>query len=225
MMHLLISKKIVIYLLMFCFLVSINNISFMNFSFPKISQIEIKGLDFDEKKKIENIIYNSNFKNIYHIDKEYLKKKFDSINIIEQFEIFKNYPSTLKIFIERTKILAKTKRNGFDYLIGSNGKLIENKDFILEIPFIFGDLDISEFLKLKKKIDSSLFEFSEISNLYLYKSNRWDIETRNGNLIKLPKNNIKEVLNLYVRMSDEKKINRKTIVDFRQKNQIILNEK
>ena len=210
---------------MLCFLVSINNISFMNVSFPKISKIEINGLNFDEKKKIENIIYESNFKNIFYLDKEYLKKKINSINIIEKFEIFKNYPSTLKIFIEKTKILAQTKRNGLDYLIGSNGKLIENKDLILELPFIFGDLDTSEFLELKRKIDSSLFEFSEISNLYLYKSNRWDIETRNGNLIKLPKNNIKEILNLYVRMSNEKKINEKTIIDFRQKNQIILNEK
>ena len=197
----------------------------MNVSFPKISKIEINGLNLDERKKIENIIYDSNSKNIFYLDKEYLKKKINSINIIEQFEIFKKYPSTLKIFIEKTKILAKTKRNGFDYLIGSNGKLIENKNFILELPFIFGDLDISEFLKLKRKIDSSIFEFSEISNLYLYKSNRWDIETRNGNLIKLPNNNIKEILNLYVRLSDEKKINQKTIVDFRQKNQIILNEK
>ena len=210
---------------MFCFLVSINNISLMNFSFPKISKIEINGLNLDEKKKIEKIIYDSNFKNIFHLDKEYLNKKINSINVIERFQIFKNYPSTLKIFIERTKILAQTKRNGSDYLIGSNGKLIENKGFMLELPFIFGDLDISEFLKLKIKIDSSLFEFSEISNLYIYKSKRWDIETRNGNLIKLPKNNIEEILNLYVRMSNEKRINEKTIVDFRQKNQIILNEK
>ena len=197
----------------------------MNISFPKINQIEISGLNLNEKKKIESIIYDSNFKSIFHLDKQYLKKKISSINIIEQFEIYKNYPSTLKIFIEKTKILAQTKRNGFDYLIGSNGKLIENNDSMLELPFIFGDLDISEFLKLKKKIDSSLFEFSEISNLYLYKSNRWDIETRKGNLIKLPKNDIKEILNLYVRMSNEKKINEKTIVDFRQKNQIVLNEK
>ena len=197
----------------------------MNVNFPKINNIEIKGLNFDEKKNIENIIYGSNFKNIFHLDKEDLKKEINSINIIEQFEIFKNYPSTLQIFIEKTKILAKTKKNGFDYLIGSNGKLIENEDFILELPFIFGDLDISDFLELKRKIDSSLFEFSEISNLYVYKSNRWDIETRNGNLIKLPKNDIKEILNLYVRMSNEEKINEKTIVDFRQKNQIILNEK
>ena len=210
---------------MFFFLVSINNISFMNISFPKISKIEINGLNVDEKKEIENFIYKSNFKNIFHLDKNYLKKKINSINTIEQFKIFKNYPSTLKIFIEKTKILARTKRNGSDYLIGSNGKLIENRNSILDLPFIFGDLNISEFLKLKKDIDNSLFDFSEISNLYIFKSNRWDIETRNGNLIKLPKNNIEEILNLYVRWSNEKKINEKTIIDFRQKNQIILNEK
>ena len=224
-MHLLISKKIIIYLLTFSFLVSINNISFMNISFPKISKIEINGLNAEERKKIEDIIYASNFKNIFQLDKNYLKKKINSINTIEQFKIFKNYPSTLKIFIEKTKILARTKRNGFDYLIGSNGKLIENRNSILDLPFIFGDLNISEFLKLKKDVDNSLFDFSEISNLYIFKSSRWDIETRNGNLIKLPKNNIEEILNLYVRMSNEKKINEKTIIDFRQKNQIILNEK
>ena len=74
-MHLLISKKIVIYLLIFCFLVSINNTSLMNIRFPKISKIEINGLNYDERKKIENIIYESNFKNIFHLDKENLKKK------------------------------------------------------------------------------------------------------------------------------------------------------
>ena len=210
---------------MFSFLVSINNISFMNISFPKISKIEIIGLNAEERKKIEDIIYASNFKNIFQLDKNYLKKKINSINTIEQFKIFKNYPSTLKIFIEKTKILARTKKNGFDYLIGSNGKLIENRNSILDIPFIFGDLNISEFLKFKKDVDNSLFDFSEISNLYIFKSSRWDIETRNGNLIKLPKNNIEEILNLYVRMYNEKKINEKTIIDFRQKNQIILNEK
>ena len=210
---------------MFSFLVSINNISFMNISFPKISKIEIIGLNAEERKKIEDIIYASNFKNIFQLDKNYLKKKINSINTIEQFKIFKNYPSTLKIFIEKTKILARTKRNGSDYLIGSNGKLIENRNSILDLPFIFGDLNISEFLKFKKDVDNSLFDFSEISNLYIFKSSRWDIETRNGNLIKLPKNNIEEILNLYVRMYNEKKINEKTIIDFRQKNQIILNEK
>ena len=224
-MHLLISKKISIYLLLFCFLVSINNISLMNISFPKIDKIEIIGLNLDEKKKIERIINDANFKNIFYLDKQYLKKKINSINNIEQFEIFKNYPSTLKIFIKETKILARTKRNSLDYLIGSNGKLILNDYSVSNIPFVFGDLDINEFLNFKREIDQSNFNFEDITKLYYFKSKRWDIETYQGYLIRLSKDNVKNDLNLFIRLSDEDKFKDELIIDFRQKDQIILNDK
>jgi len=224
-MHLLISKKISIYLLLFCFLVSINNISLMNISFPKIDKIEIIGLNLDEKKKIESIINDANFKNIFYLDKQYLKKKINSINNIEQFEIFKNYPSTLKIFIKETKILARTKRNSLDYLIGSNGKLILNDYSVSNIPFVFGDLDINEFLNFKHEIDQSNFNFEDITKLYYFKSKRWDIETYQGYLIRLSKDNVKNDLNLFIRLSDEDKFKDELIIDFRQKDQIILNDK
>ena len=224
-MRLLISKKIVVYFLMFCFLVSINNISFMNVSFPKINEVEINGLNPDERKKIEDIIYDSNFKNIFYLDKEYLKRKINSINIIEQFEIFKNYPSTLKIFIKETKILAQIKRNGFDYFIGSNGKLIRNNNLTTNLPFIFGDLNLNEFLNFKNEIDKSKFDYKNITKLYYFKSKRWDIETSKGYLIKLSKDNVEKDLNLFVRLSDENKFKNELIIDFRQKDQIILNEK
>ncbi len=165
-MHLLISKKIIIYLLIFCFLVSIHNISLMNFNFPKINKIEIIGLNLNEKKRIENIINGANFKNIFYLDKQYLKKKIDSINIIEHFEIFKNYPSTLKIFIKETKILAQTKKNGSNYFIGSNGKLILNDYSSSSQPFVFGDLNVEEFLKFKHEVDKSNFDFKKIIKLY-----------------------------------------------------------
>ena len=224
-MHLLISKKITIYLLLFCFLVSINNTSVMNISFPKINKIEISGLNLNERKKIESIIYDSNFKSIFHLDKQYLKRKISSINIIEQFEIFKNYPSTLKIFIKETKILARIKRNGLDYFIGSNGKLIRNNNLANDSPFIFGDLNLNEFLNFKNEIDKSKFDFKNIKKLYYFKSRRWDIETSKGFLIKLSKDNVEKDLNLFVRLSDENKFKNKLIIDFRQKDQIILNEK
>ena len=224
-MHLLISKRIIIYLLLFCFLVSINNISLTNIGFPKIDKIEISGLNLDERKKIKSFINDANFKNIFQLDKQYLKKKINSINNIEQFEIFKNYPSTLKIFIKETKILARTKRNGLDYLIGSNGKLIQNDYSVSNLPFIFGDLDINEFLNLKSEIDQSNFNFEDITKLYYFKSKRWDIETYQGYLIRLSKDNVKNDLNLFIRLSDEDKFKDELIIDFRQKDQIILNDK
>ena len=197
----------------------------MNISFPKINKIEISGLNLDERKKIKSIIYDSKFKSIFHLDKQYLKRKIGSINIIEQFEIFKNYPSTLKIFVKETKILAQTKKNGFDYFIGSNGKLIRNNDIATDLPFIFGDLNLNEFLNFKNEIDKSKFDYKNITKLYYFKSKRWDIETSKGYLIKLSKDNVEKNLNLFVRLSDENKLKNKLIIDFRQKDQIILNEK
>ena len=196
----------------------------MNTSFPKIDKIEIIGLNLDKTKKIEDIINDANFKNIFYLDKQYLKEKINSIPIIEQFEIFKNYPSTLKIFIKETKLLAQTKRNGFNYFIGSNGKLIQNDNLADNLPFVFGDLDINEFINFKNEIDKSNFNFKNITKLYYFKSKRWDIETSKGYLIKLSKNSVEKDLNLFVRLSDESRFKDKLVIDFRQKDQIILNE-
>ena len=222
-MHQLISKKIIIYLFLFLLLVTINNSSIIDFTLPKIDKIEISGLSGNEgseiKKKIENLKSN----NIFFINRFEVKKSLLSINTVEELSIFKNYPSTLKVDIKKTKFLALTKKDGIDYLIGTNGKLIKKDKYNSELPFIFGDLDVQEFFKLKKIIDKSIFDFDQISNLYFYKSKRWDIETSKGYLIKLPKKNINEVLSLFVRLSGEEKLQDNRIIDFRQKDQIILN--
>jgi len=224
-MHQLISKKIIIYLLLFFFLGTVNNHSIVNFSLLKIKNIEIYGIDLNESVKIRNIIENSNIKNIFSINRHSLKSNISSINFIEKFEIFKNYPSTLKIKIKKTKFIALTKKNGIDYFIGSNGKLIKTNDLNLKLPYVFGDLDVKEFIRLKSEIDKSNFNFNQISKLYFYKSKRWDIETIKGNIIKLPMENIEKSLNLFVRLSKENKFKDSSIIDFRQKDQIILNEK
>ena len=224
-MHQLISKKIIIYLFLFLLLVTINNSSIIDFTLPKIDKIEISGLSGNEgseiKKKIENLKSN----NIFFINRFEVKKSLLSINTVEELSIFKNYPSTLKVDIKKTKFLALTKKDGIDYLIGTNGKLIKKDKYNSELPFIFGDLDVQEFFKLKKIIDKSIFDFDQISNLYFYKSKRWDIETSKGYLIKLPKNNTNEILSLFVRLSREEKLKDNRIIDFRQKDQIILNAK
>ena len=222
-MHQLISKKIVIYLFLFLLLATINNSSIIDFRLPKIDKIEISGLSDNESGEIKKKIENLKFNNIFFINRIEVKKSLFSVNTVEELSIFKNYPSTLKVDIKKTKFLALTKKDGIDYLIGTNGKLIKKNRPTSELPFIFGDLDVEEFFKLKKNIDKSIFDFDQISNLYFYKSKRWDIETSKGYLIKLPKKNINEVLSLFVRLSREEKLQDNRIIDFRQKDQIILN--
>jgi cell division protein FtsQ len=93
------------------------------------------------------------------------------------------------------------------------------------IPFIFGNLEIKEFFKLKLMIDNSAFDFNEIKNLFFFPSGRWDIETYSGLLIKLPKDNVNQSINLFLKIRNEDGIENKKMIDLRQKNQLIINEK
>ena len=224
-MHQLISKKVIIYLCLFFLLATVNNSSIINLRLPKIEKIKISGFDLDQNTHVRDIIESLKSKNIFFINQFEIKKDIFSDNIIEELNIFKNYPSTLIVDIKKTQFLAVTKKDGDDYFIGRNGKLIKKNQSISKLPYVFGDLNINDFLEFKKNIDNSNFEFKQILNLYYYKSKRWDIETSTGYLIKLPRENISEVLNLFIRLSKEKNFNDKRTIDFRQKGQIILDAK
>ena len=161
MMHQRISKKIIIYLFVFFTLVTINNTKVSN-DFYKIKKFNISGLNKIETTKIYDdlIVFKNN--NIFSFNKENISEKIYSNNFVEKFKIFKLYPSTLNIEIKKTKFLAITKKNNKDYLIGTNGKLIEIKDTISNMPFIFGNINVQNFLKFKKAIDNSNFKFNKI---------------------------------------------------------------
>ena len=148
-----ISKKILIYLFVFFTLVTINNTKISN-DFYKIKKFNISGLNKIETTKIYDdlIIFKNN--NIFMFNKENISEKIYSNNFVEKFKIFKLYPSTLNIEIKKTKFLAITKKDNKDYLIGTNGKLIEIKDKISNMPFIFGNINFQNFLKFKKAIDN-----------------------------------------------------------------------
>ena len=76
----------------------------------------------------------------------------------------------------------------------------------------------------KKKIDQSLFEYNKIKNFFSYPSKRWDIETIDNLLIKLPGENIELALERAQKIIESKKYTN-NIIDLRISNQIIfLNE-
>ena len=125
---------------------------------------------------------------------------------------------------KKTQFLAKTQKEGSYYYIGSNGKLIRIENDTEDLPIIFGTVDTMEFLRLKNLIDNSIFDFSDIKNLYYFKSKRWDIETKDGLLLKLPKENLSKSFELFTDIIRNKNFQNSNIIDLRQSNQIILNE-
>ena len=60
--------------------------------------------------------------------------------------------------------------------------------------------------------------------MYFFKSKRWDIETKDGLLIKLPLNQIEKSLNNLSKIIILEEFKNKKIIDLRQTNQFILND-
>lgn len=222
-MQLQISKKIIIYLFVLLLLGTINNKKISQFNFKESNDFNIVDQSKFNEDKIIQDLSNLKSQSLFLLKKDKVLKAINSHQIVERFYVFKNYPSKLNIKIVKTKFLAVIKKEGYDFYIGSNGNLIKIEDTKHNLPFIFGEIEISEFLKLKSVIDSSNFNYNDIKNLYYFKSKRWDIETKNGLLIKLPHRNLIksfELLFNIVHKEDLKNINN---IDLRQNNQVILN--
>ena len=218
------GKKILFYFFLLIFLGSITNIKFNNIALHNIKIINVSGLDKKNNEYISNSLKNFYFQNIFFVNPNDLKKIIEANKLIENYKIIKKYPSTLDIELKKTKFIAKINKNENIYIVGTNGKLINNNSLNSELPFIFGNPEVKEILLLKKIIDQSKFSFSEIKKLYYFKSRRWDIEFNNKIFIKLPTKNIEETLNYIFLLHENKNMKKVKVYDARVVNQIIINE-
>tara|TARA_Y100000591_G_scaffold307949_1_gene307813 strand:- start:709 stop:1383 length:675 start_codon:yes stop_codon:yes gene_type:complete len=220
-----INKKILVYIVFFIVLGTLNNKNLSNLKIYKINQINISGLDEIENMKMLEDLNFLKFKDIFFLEKSEIKKELESNEIIESFTILKRYPSSIDIKINKTKFLAKVHNNGKIFLLGSNGNLISSNTQQEELPNIFGKYDKKEFFKIFNSIENSEFQLSKINNLYFFKSGRWDIETNSGIIIKLPKNDLENLLDLSSKIIKSNEFNKIKILDLRQSNQVIINGK
>ncbi len=201
-----------------------NNKNIYNFELPKINKIDVIGLDKKQKKELLEKLNFVKLNNLFFLDDEQIIKILDSINLIDEYFVFKKYPSSLKIETIKVQSLAYTKKNGNIFILGSNGKLLKNVNKNLNIPFIFGDFENENFFKLKKTIQESKLNYSNIRNLYSFKSGRWDIETLSGILIKLPINETKKNLDFCFEILNDDRFKDVKMIDLRQNQKLIINE-
>ena len=217
------SKKVILYIFLLILFGSINNINLNESKLKKIHKINIIGLNQEENKILLNEMENLNLGNIFLIDAKKIENIFNTNSLIQNYKIFKNYPSTLNIYIKKTEFLARINRDGKLYIIGSNGKFSKNNYSIQNLPFIFGNPKINEFLDLKNSIDKSKISYDQIKKLFFFQSNRWDLQLNNNIIIKLPKDNVIETINYAYDFLENNTMIENKIIDVRVKNQIIVN--
>ena len=223
-MHQLIGKKKSL-ILYFFFLVALstttNKTLYKTENLFQIDNINITGIPLDNIEGLNDELYNTIEKNIFFLKKEVLKNSISEFNIVEKYSVKKIYPRELNINIKPTKFIAKIS-NKDDVLVGSNGKLISNKDFKKKLPSIFGKFNSNKFLELKVHLERSGFNFEDLKSLIYFSSGRWDILTNDNVLIKLPNKKIYESLNLAKKILNDDNFKMNKFIDLRISNQIIV---
>jgi len=226
-MHQQIDKKhkYILLVILFLCLTTINNLRFNN-NFNNLSNIkylEVIGLSDNLNKNIKDKIGFILNQNIFFINENYIKENLNEYKYLESYEVFKVFPSKLIINLKQTNFLANTIKDNKKYIVGSNGKLIDDKtlNLNLDLPNIFGNFSKKDFISFFDIIKDSNFNYNEIKDIFFFKSGRWDIKTKFGILIKLPENEIKVVLDKAQNIIKNSGINYK-VIDFRIANKIIL---
>ena len=225
MMHQSIDKKkrIIIYFIFLIILSSVTNRSLENQNNHSINinKINVSGLSENNNLTIENALSKILSKNILLISKDSIEKIISQYNLIEEYNIKKIYPKQINVEIKPTVFIAKIAGNN-NFLIGSNGKLITHEYTNEKLPFLFGKFNSESFIVFKEIINNSEFNFKNFRSIIFYSSNRWDIQTIDDVIIKLPEKNLVKALKVAHKIINNDKFKNNKIIDLRIFNQIIL---
>ena len=187
----------------------------------KIVNIKVLGSTIVKNLEIQNELNSILYQNILFLEKGEISKIINKHNIIEEYNVKKNYPSTLNIEIKPAKFIAKITNHN-NLIVGSNGKLISDEQNDKILPYIFGEFNSKKFLEFKKDINKSKFNFAEFKIVYFFPSNRWDIVTIDNVLIKLPETNVFKSLNKAHKIITSTQFKNKEIIDLRVKGHLII---
>ena len=223
------KKRIIFYILLFILLSTISQKSkiLKKNSLLKIKYITVYGLTHEKNIEIYNELKIILSKNILLVDKDIFKKVLIKNNLVESFIVKKKYPDSISIDIKKADLLAVISLNYNLFFIGSNGKLIdydENTARKKKLPFVFGKPNNLDFIKFKKNIDKSIFNYNDVESIYYFINKRWDIKTKQGVLIRLPKINIIKKLNLANKIMNSKKFTKNKTIDLRIIKRIIVSD-
>ena len=205
-------------------LVTINNQKIIKSNLFEIKSINLNGYKIFDERKLLKELEQYRLNNIFNLKKDLIENLIYENDMVENFDVFKNYPSELIINIKKTQFLANINIDGKDYFIGANKKFIKSDNNDPNLPFVFGKPSAEEFVNLRENIKNSNLKFNDLKYLYFFPSKRWDLEFKNGNILKLPLVTSSNIFDNYYKISQSDQFKGKNIFDMRINNQLIINE-
>ena len=187
-----------------------------------LKKIQIKNNSILNEKDIKELLIPLYEKNLIFLSYSEIEKALMQNSFIESFNIRKKYPQSLhiEIFEKQPVAILFNKKEKF-YLSDKSEliKFIEDPKF-KDLPYVIGEPKKFKILyETLKKLD---FPLNSVKKYILYESNRWDIEIKNNQIIKLPEVNYNDSLKNYLSLANKNEFKKYKVFDFRINNQLIL---
>ena len=216
------KKRLLISLSLLILLTTINlqhDVVISKFNVKKIiieNNLQLKDKDI---RNLLSPIYN---KNLLFLENSEVKKVLMQNSLIESLSLKKKYPSTLKIKIFEKKPIAILLIKDKKFYLSEKIDLIEFKNLpnYKSLPHIFGNKD--DFKIFYQNLKKMNFPLNIIAKYTLYKTNRWDLETKTNQVIKLPHKNYIKSLESYLNLKSKSGFEKYKLFDYRISNQLIL---
>ena len=214
--------RIIITATLLIFLTTILSEQKIFFSKFNINKIVIENNILIQEKDLKNSLEPIFNKSLLFLESREIEKILIKHNLIESFKIKKKYPNTLKIKIFEKKPIAILINKKRKFYLSEKIELIEFNNLFnyQNLPYILGSKD--DFEIFYEKINKIDFPIKKIKKYIFYETNRWDLETTDDKIIKLPSKNYTKSLLNYLNLTDKKEFKKYNIYDYRINDQLIL---
>ena len=216
------NKKIAIAVALIILLTTYSSREKITISNFNLKKIIIENNYLLKKKDLKEMLSPIYEKNILFLNNTKIEKILIQNDFIRSFKLKKKYPDTIKIIIFEAKPIAVLQKEKNKFYLTEDINLIEYRNFnnFQDLPYVFGSKEqFKIFYNNLKKIN---FPLKLIRRYSLYESKRWDIETVDKKIIKLPSNNYIKSLENYLDLINKNEFLKYKVFDYRLNNQLIL---
>ena len=216
------KKRLVIALFLLILFTTFNSQQKFIISHFDLKTIEIENNFLLKDNDIKNLLISFYNKNLVLLNNNEVKNALMQNSLIESFKIKKKYPNTLKVKIFEKKPIAVLFDKKNKFYLSEKIDLIEFKNLpnYQTLPYVLGNKDdFKIFYNNLKKIN---FPLNEVKKYTLYETDRWDLETKDNQVIKLPSKNYLKNLKNFLDLKSKNDFGKYKLFDYRISKQLIL---
>ena len=216
------KKRLVIALFLIILFTTINSQQRFIASQFDLKTIEIENNLLLKDKDIKNLLISFYNKNLVFLKNNEVKKALMQNSLIESFIIKKKYPNTLKIKIFEKKPIAILFDKKNKFYLSEKIDLIEFKNLpnYQKLPYVLGNKD--DFKVFYNNLIKINFPLNVVKKYTLYETDRWDLETKDNQVIKLPSKNYLKNLKNFLDLKSKNDFGKYKLFDYRISKQLIL---